>query len=54
MMKAYPNKKSASSRMTRKRARRDVFMYNKTEAKKLRSSLRRQRRLLAESEQQEG
>lgn len=47
--KPYGNKKTAPSRMTRKRLRRDVFMFNKTEVKRLRSALRRQRRELAES-----
>lgn len=37
--------------MTRKRARRDVFLYNKGAAKKLKSALRRERHKLAESEE---
>jgi len=49
--KSYGNKKTAPSRMTRKRQRRDVFLFNKTESKKLRSKLRRERRELAVSEE---
>jgi hypothetical protein len=51
--KSYLNKKSASSRMTRKRARRDVFVYNK-KAKKLLLKQRRLNRAQLESSQQEG
>jgi len=50
MYKSYPNKQKTPSRMSRKRARRDVFVYNKTAAKKLRSLRRRERQALAESE----
>jgi len=44
--KEYPNKQKTPSRMSRKRARRDVFLFNKYEPKKLRSKLRRERRLI--------
>lgn len=49
--KSYPTKEKAPSRMTRKRARRDVFVSNK-KAKKLLSSQARRARRLAESEAQ--
>jgi hypothetical protein len=48
-MKAYGNKKTVPSRMTRKRLRRDVFVTN-NKAKKLLKSLARRARRLAESE----
>ena len=46
--KSYPTKKSTPSRLARKGARRNVFLFNKYEAKKLKSKLRRERRALAE------
>lgn len=52
MMKAYGNKKTVSSRMARKRLRRDVFVWNKTSKKRLLSQARRERKQF-ESEQQE-
>jgi hypothetical protein len=48
--KAYGDKKITPSRMTRKRARRDVFIFNKKETKRLKALQRRERRALAESE----
>jgi hypothetical protein len=52
MYKSYGNKKTAPNRMTRKRLRRDVFIYNK-KAKKLfrksRAKQARENRELAES-----
>jgi len=47
--KSFGNKKTVPSRMSRKRLRREVFVYNKTASKKLRSSLRRERRAQLES-----
>jgi hypothetical protein len=44
--KAYPNKKSTPSRMTRKRLRRDVFLSNKRLAKAARKARRLERKSL--------
>ncbi len=51
MYKEYADKKKTPSRMSRKRARREVYLFNKNEPKRLKAKLRRERRAQSESEE---
>jgi len=42
--KSYPTRKDTPSRMTRKRARKEVFLYNRYEAKKIAKQKRKEER----------
>jgi len=52
-MKAYPNRKTSPQRMSRKRARRDVFEANRTATKKARKAARLERKSLAQEQVEE-
>jgi len=41
--KSYPTKKEKPSRLARKGSRREIFLFNKYEAKRIKTKLRRER-----------